>query len=434
MRILVIGSGGREHAICWALRTTAVEPVQIFCAPGNAGIAEIAERVRIKADDLAELASFAESAKIDLTVVGPEAPLAAGIVDEFERRDLKVVGPCRKAARLEASKAYAKDFMRRHHIPTAVYRIASSPEEAIQILQSGEIGDQDAAVVVKADGLAAGKGVVVAPCRKDAIDAVRDLTSGTLAPGAANQIVIEEPLSGPELSLLLFTDGENFRLMPAARDHKRVGENDTGPNTGGMGSVTDEGILNQRLREQIVREVVEPTLRGAQTEALAFRGILFIGLMLTRKGPRVLEYNVRFGDPETQAILIRLRTDLSKIFMAIAERRLGEIEIEWLSGSSACVVLASKGYPGKPEVGARIDGLDRAQHHNRVALFHAATERDAQGGWLTAGGRVLGVSATGESLRGALNSCYEAISEINWPGLHYRRDIGRDANVSGPAG
>jgi len=319
MRILIVGSGGREHALAWALRRNAAQRVEMFCAPGNAGIAQIAQRVPIKVNDVGALASFAEDSRIDLTVVGPEAPLAVGIVDEFKQRGLRIVGPGRNAARLEASKAFAKDFMCRHHIPTAHYRIASSSNEAIGILQTGEFGGEIDSVVVKADGLAAGKGVIVAASRAEAIRAINELAGGAVSPDAVDRIVLEEALSGYEVSLLLFSDGESFRLMPAARDHKRVGENDTGPNTGGMGSITDVTVLDDTLQNKIVRYVIEPTLQGARDEGFPFSGVLFVGLMVTADGPRVLEYNVRFGDPETQAILPRLRSDLTEIFAAIAE-------------------------------------------------------------------------------------------------------------------
>ena len=429
MKILVIGSGGREHAICWALQRTSKESLDLFCAPGNAGIAQIANCVSIPVNDIHGLAAFAEQTKIDLAMVGPEAPLADGIVDLFEARGIKIVGPGREAARLESSKAFAKDFMQRHSIPTARYRVANSADEATAILTSNEFGHDDDPVVIKADGLAAGKGVFVSPTRAAALEALNELKSGSVGPEAAKKIVIEEALDGREVSLLLFSDGRDFRLMPAARDHKRVGENDTGPNTGGMGSITDGSILDEALRAQIIREVVEPTLQGCADEGFPFRGILFIGLMLTADGPRVLEYNVRFGDPETQAILVRLQTNLVEIFQAITETRLGEIEIDWSNDSSACVVLASRGYPAKAETGQTIEGLNRAEQHEQVEVFQAATVRGANGEWLTAGGRVLGVTATGETLDAALLRCYRAIDEIRWDGMHFRRDIGRGRSL-----
>ncbi len=425
MRILVIGSGGREHALIWALRRHTTQPLELFCAPGNAGIAQMAECIPTGVNDIAALTSFSEASGIDLNIVGPEAPLAAGIVDEFERRGLRIVGPGREAARLESSKAFAKDFMRRHQIPTARYRIASSADEALEILRSGEFGGEAAPVVVKADGLAAGKGVIVAASRPEAIKAVEDLAGGAVNADAMRRIIIEEALVGREVSLLLFSDGKDFRLMPASRDHKRVGENDTGPNTGGMGSITDAGILDDATRDRVVREVVEPTLQGSRDEGFPFRGVLFVGLMLTPEGPRVLEYNVRFGDPETQAILVRLNSDLCEVFQAISETRLGQLEIGWSDDASACVVLAARGYPAKPEIGSVIDGLALAEQGGNRAVFHAATSRGQNGEWLTAGGRVLGVTAKGETLDLALSRCYEAIANIHWDGMHYRRDIGR---------
>ncbi len=426
MRILIIGSGGREHALVWTLRKTSAQPLELFCAPGNAGVAQDAVCLPVAATDISTLIQLVEEKKIDLTVVGPEAPLASGIVDEFNRRGVRIVGPESQAARLESSKAFAKDFMFRHRVPSARHRIVESFAEATAILESGAFGGKDAPVVVKADGLAAGKGVIIAGSRAEAISAVRELMTGdTVSAEAARRIVIEEALFGCEASLLLFSDGKDFRLMPAARDHKRVGENDTGPNTGGMGSITDPSVLDRATLDRVVREIVEPTLQGARDEGFPFRGVLFVGLMLTADGPRVLEYNVRFGDPETQAILVRLTTNLAEIFEAISETRLGQIEVNWSNDASACVVLAARGYPAKPETGARIEGLDRACQHESVALFHAATSRGADGEWLTAGGRVLSVTATGQSLEVALSRCYRAVGDIHWDGMHYRRDIGR---------
>ncbi|MDQ3746031.1 MAG: phosphoribosylamine--glycine ligase [Acidobacteriota bacterium] len=427
MRLLVIGSGGREHALCRTLRTgVRAAHLRLFCAPGNAGIAEDAECVALGATDVAGLADFAESERVELTIVGGEAPLAAGLADEFARRGLVVAGPKREAARLESSKAFAKDFMLRHKVPTARHRVAASVEEALGVLRSGEFGGADSSVVVKADGLAAGKGVVVARTRREAERAVEELMSGGRVGGeAARRVLLEEALDGREASLLLWTDGRDYRLMPAARDHKRVGEGDTGPNTGGMGAITAPGVLDEETLARAVREIVEPTLEGARADRLDFRGVLFVGLMLTTEGPRVLEYNVRFGDPEAQAILVRLRTDLAEIFEAVARRSLGEVEVEWSMEASACVVLAARGYPEKPETGARIQGLEEAARVPSVEIFHAGTTRDEDGAYLTAGGRVLDVTATGATLEQALARCYESASQINWDGLHFRRDIGR---------
>jgi phosphoribosylamine---glycine ligase len=426
MNLLVIGSGGREHALLWALQKSARSKIKLFCAPGNAGIAQLAECVEINATDVSSLARFAEEKRIDLTIVGSEAPLAAGVVDEFARLGLSVAGASRAAARLESSKAFAKDFMAHYKVPTARYKVAHSVSEAQQILKSGEFGGEDASVVIKADGLAAGKGVIVARSRSEASSAVNVLMEGRLvAAESAKRIVIEEALEGRESSLLLFSDGREYALMPAARDHKRVGENDTGPNTGGMGAITDSSVLDEETLQGVVREVVEPTLEGARAEGFPFRGILFIGLMLTQDGPRVLEYNVRFGDPEAQAILVRLQSDLIDVFEAVAQGGLGQVPVQWSNESSACVVLASRGYPSRPETGARIEGLERATQHEGVRIFHAGTERSASGDWLTAGGRVLGVTATDRTLETALQRCYAAVQDIHWDGMHYRRDIGK---------
>jgi phosphoribosylamine--glycine ligase len=424
-KVLIIGSGGREHAIAWAIQNTAAKPVEIFCAPGNAGIAEIAQITNISADDHAGLASFAESNEIDLTFVGPEAPLAGGIVDLFTERGLPIVGPDAAAARLEGSKIFAKDFMARHKVPTAAYRVAESPEHAIECLRNGEFGSEQSPVVIKADGLAAGKGVVVAEGRAEAEKAIQDLMIHHVAGReAAKRVVLEEALTGTEASLLLFADGRDYALMPAARDHKRIGENDTGPNTGGMGTITDASVLMKSLQDRVVREIVEPTLAGAREEGFPFKGVLFLGLMLTANGPKLLEYNVRFGDPETQAILVRLKTDLMSVLDSIQHQTLGDLQVEWLEGSSACVVAANKGYPGKYEKGAIIEGLD-AVKQDSVQVFHAGTSQDTNGRFVATGGRVLGVTAAAENLSSALNLCYESLGKINWPGMQFRRDIGR---------
>ena len=426
MKILVIGSGGREHALCWALRETSARPLELFCAPGSGAIAEIARCVPVGAADVRALADFAEAERIALTVVGGEAPLAAGLADEFASRDLSVAGPKMAAARLEASKAFAKEFMARHNVPTARFRVAGGADDARSVLRGGEFGGEDAAVVIKADGLAAGKGVVVARTRAEAEWAVSELMErGRVGPEAARRVVIEEAMSGPEASLLFWTDGESYRLMPPARDHKRVGENDTGPNTGGMGAITAPFVLDAETQARAVREIVEPTLAGLRAEGLEFRGVIFVGLMLTTAGPRVLEYNVRFGDPEAQAILVRLRTDLSEIFEAVARGRLGGVDVAWSEEASACVVLAARGYPEKPETGAPIEGLESVAEMPHVRLFHAGTRRAPGGAWETAGGRVLGVTSTGATLDEALRRCYDAAARIRWDGMHYRRDIGR---------
>ncbi len=428
MNVLVIGSGGREHALIRALnRKSAGRRLQIFCAPGNDGIAQEAQCVSVNSADVSALAQLAANQKIDLTIVGGEATLAAGIVDEFERRNLIIAGPTQSATRLESSKAFAKKFMARHGVPTARFRVADSITSAHEILRSNEFGDEDAPVVIKADGLAGGKGVIIARSRIEAEQAAIDLLDGAAktATHAPERIVIEEALEGREASLLLFADGRDYRLMPAARDHKRIGENDTGPNTGGMGAITAPGVLDAETLARVVREVVEPTLAGARQEGFPFRGILFVGLMLTLEGPRVLEYNVRFGDPEAQAILVRLQSDLSNVFEALARGKLAETFVEWSDEASAVVVLAARGYPSQPEAGARIEGLERAAQLPTVEIFHAGTARAADGGWLTAGGRVLNVASHADTLERALAQCYAGVGEIHWDGMHFRRDIGR---------
>ena len=466
MRILVVGSGGREHAICHAFKqSTRVEG--LYCAPGNAGIAQIAHCVGIEAENTVALADYAVRENIDLTFVGGEGPLALGIVDEFESRGLRIVGPSRDAARLEASKTFAKDFMSRHGIPTAKYRTAHSPAEAVDILRSGHFGEAHVPVVVKADGLAAGKGVVVAADRAEAIAACEQLAT-LVGAHAAEKIVLEEFLEGREVSLIMFVDGDAFALMPPVRDHKRIGEGDTGPNTGGMGTITDGSLLTPEQTQTIITDIIEPTLKGCIAEGFPYRGILFLGLMMTGESrsphirndeeqvtyitasPKVLEYNVRFGDPETQSILVRLETDLVDICEATlssgevslgasnsaasgqpsvtkdasdhcwAKKSLGQIDIKWRPGNSACVVLAAEGYPSRPRTGDPIAGLEDAAAVENVVIFHAGTA----GSFTTAGGRVLGVTATGETLDEALATAYRAVKKISWPGMHYRRDIG----------
>ncbi|HEY6803296.1 MAG TPA: phosphoribosylamine--glycine ligase [Pyrinomonadaceae bacterium] len=424
MKILILGSGGREHAIAWAIQQTSTERVELYCAPGNAGISNVANLVPVSAMDFTGLAQFVASEKIDLSFVGPEAPLAAGLVDHFIAAGLPVVGPGAAAARLEGSKAFAKDFMARHHVPTAAFKVAASPDEALGHLSSGQFGGPDSAVVIKADGLAAGKGVVVATSHQEARTAIEDLmVNHSAGADAAARIVLEEALVGTEASLLLFADGKDYVLMPAARDHKRIGENDTGPNTGGMGTITDPSILSDPEIDRVVKEIVEPTLVGAEREGFPFKGVLFLGLMMTADGPKLLEYNVRFGDPETQAILIRLKSDLVAILDGVQRGTLAQVKVEWSAGSSACVVAASKGYPGKYETGAVIEGLEDLE--SGVQVFHAGTSLSAAGKVIATGGRVLGVTSSAPELPGALANCYAALDRIHWPGMQFRRDIGR---------
>ncbi len=423
MKILVTGAGGREHALCRAFHKSQ-KVSKVFCANGNAGIAEIAECVNIKPDDIERLARFAEENQVDLTFVGGETSLALGIVDEFEKRNLKVVGVSLKAAQLESSKAFAKDFMMRHNIPTAHYKTAKTIDEAKELLESEFFGDENSPVVVKADGLAAGKGVVVAKNRVEAAQAVDELEN-LVGKSAVEKIVLEECLIGREVSLILFADGENFALMPPVRDHKRIGENDTGANTGGMGTVSDANLLTEEQTAEIIENIIKPTLQGCRREGFPFRGILFLGLMMTETGAKVLEYNVRFGDPETQAILVLLETDLVEICEAIINQNLDKLQIQWQKESSACVILAAKDYPLKAHTGDIIQGMDKANLIEGTVVFHAGTSKDENGNFITSGGRVLGVTAKSENLEGALEKAYRAVGEISWNGMQYRQDIGK---------
>jgi phosphoribosylamine--glycine ligase len=425
MNILVVGSGGREHAVCRALAKSKIDS-KIFCCPGNAGIMEIAAGKNISATDIPNLLNFALENQIDLTVVGGESSLEAGIVDEFEKHQLRIVGANKYAARLESSKVFAKDFMFRHNIPTAKYQNAESPEKALEILHSGAFGDENTSVVVKADGLAAGKGVVVVPNRAEAETAIENMmVKGSVGRAAAQKVVLEETLTGREISLLLFADGKNFVLMPPARDHKRIGEGDTGANTGGMGVITDNQLLSEKQIAEIINKIIKPTLAGAEKEGFPFRGILFLGLMMTDSGAKLLEYNVRFGDPEAQAILVRLESDFVEICEAIIDGNLAETEVKFSEKSSACVIMASRGYPYTPETGAVIHGLENVDLPKDVVIFHGATAKNKNGEFITNGGRVLGVTATGDDLTQALEKSYAAVSQITWDGVQFRRDIGK---------
>ena len=423
MKILVVGAGGREHALCRSFQKS--EKVEkIFCADGNAGIAEIAECVAIRPTEIEKLADFAEQNAIDLTFIGGETSLALGIVDEFERRNLKIIGASQKAAQLESSKSFAKDFMARHSIPTAKYQTAFSTAEAKAILDSGFFGDENAPTVVKADGLAAGKGVVVANNRAAAVAAIDELEN-IVGKIAVEKIVLEECLFGREVSLLAFADCENFALMPPVRDHKRIGEGDTGANTGGMGTISDRNLLSKEQTAIIIETIIKPTIEGARKDGFPFRGILFLGLMMTDSGAKVLEYNVRFGDPETQVILVQLENDLVEICEAMLNQSLAKIEIKWQIGNAACVVLAAKNYPNKPQTGDIIGGLESAKSYRNTVVFHAGTAKDERGNITTAGGRVLGVTSTGDNLAEAIQRAYTAIHYISWNGMQFRRDIGR---------
>jgi len=417
MKILVIGSGGREHALTWKLRES-LNMDEIYCAPGNAGIAQEGECVPVDVAQPQAILEVARQIKADLTVIGPEAPLVAGVVDDFERAGLWIVGPTKAAARLEGSKVFAKQFMQRQAIPTARFVVAEAFEDAVKAL-----GGFGLPVVVKADGLAAGKGVVVAKTREEAEKALDEFMRQKTLGAAGERVVIEECLRGEEMSFIVLTDGRAILPLALTQDHKAVFDNDQGPNTGGMGAYSDDSILDERTRDTVLRWIVAPTLAGMAAEGSPFRGFLYVGLMMTAEGPKVLEYNVRLGDPEAQPILMRLRSDLVDLFKGIREGQLAAVEARWSPNPSVCVVLASKGYPGKPEVGKVITGYEAAEAQGGVKVFHAGTVfRERQ--LLTAGGRVLGVTATGADLPGAIERAYTAVAKIHFEGMHYRRDIG----------
>jgi phosphoribosylamine---glycine ligase len=417
MKVLVIGAGGREHALVWSLRKSA-RVTEIVCAPGNGGIASVARCVPASQKDLNDLLRVVNEEKPDLTVVGPELPLSLGFVDELRRRGLAVFGPTRAAAMLETSKAFAKRFMQRHKIPTASFAICSTRQEALDSLHLFHLP-----VVIKADGLASGKGVLICETKREAEEAIAGLFSGKLLGSAETAVVIEECLRGEELSFLLLSDGKHVTPLIPAQDHKRLGEGDTGPNTGGMGVYTTDSMVDDRMREWILHHVAQRTIDGIAAEDAPFVGVLYCGLMMTARGPMVLEYNTRFGDPETQAILVRLESELLDALEACVEGRLGETEMRWKPGASACVVAASGGYPGSYTTGNRISGFEDAARVPGVEVFHAGTSL-VEGNYITSGGRVLAVTAAAESLEAALHRAYEAMARIHFEGMYYRRDIG----------
>ncbi len=419
-KILLIGGGGREHALAWALlRSKRV--AEVVCAPGNGGIVEIARCVPVDTNDLEAMVQVVVREQPSLTVVGPEVPLALGIVDALQAKGLRVFGPTRAAAELESSKAFAKRFMQRHNIPTAAYAVCASAAEAREALELF-----NGAIVVKADGLHAGKGVLVCPDQAAAEAAIAGLYSGALLGSAESSVVLEEFLEGEEVSFLVMSDGRHVAPLVPAQDHKRIGEGDTGANTGGMGVYTSDTMLAPAMQEWILHHIAQPTVDGMAAESVPFVGVLFIGLMMTANGPLVLEYNTRFGDPETQAILLRLDSDLFEAFEACIDGRLSDTEFRWKSGASACVIAASSGYPGKYGSGYAIRGTDAAANVPGVEVFHAGTVR-AEGELRTAGGRVLGVSAAAETLEEALRLAYAGMEQIEFDGMYYRRDIGHRA-------
>jgi len=421
MKILVIGSGGREHALVWKIAQSP-KVDKIYCAPGNAGTAGLAENVDLKAEDVSGLKKFARDKKIDLTVVGPEAPLVAGIVNQFEKEGLRIFGPRSEAAAIEGSKVFSKQFMVKYEIPTAASAIFSDPNEALDYID--QIG---APLVVKADGLAAGKGVVVCQTKQEAVAAVKLIMEKKEFGKAGDKVIIEECLIGEEVSILAFTDGKSIIPLASSQDHKRVFDNDEGPNTGGMGAYSPAPIVTERLMEEIYLLVLKPFVSGMQEEGIVYKGVIYAGVMVTKKGPLVLEFNARFGDPETQPILMRMKGDIVPIFEAIIDGKLDDRLIEWDEKAAVCVVLAAGGYPGHYEKGIPIEGLDRIDQLENVVVFHAGTKLESSKQIVTNGGRVLGVTALGGSIKFAIKKAYQAVDMLHFKGMHYRKDIGKKA-------
>jgi len=423
MKILVIGSGGREHALAWKLKQSP-HTERIFCAPGNAGTSEIGENVAIPANDFPALVRFAKENRIDLTVVGPDDPLAAGIVDRFAEEKLRAFGPTKSAARLEASKIFAKELMRANKIPTAEARAFSNSREALRYCEQVNFP-----VVIKADGLALGKGVTIAADLATARSTIEEMMNRGRFGEAGRRIVIEEFLRGTECSLHALVDGKNYLLLESARDYKRALDGDQGPNTGGMGAFSPANNWNRALKSQFEMEIMQPLLRGLLREQVEFRGLLYPGLMITAAGPRVLEFNCRFGDPETQALLPRLKSDLLPLLEATIDGNIEQCATEWDPRPAVSVILASAGYPGKYETGKTISGLDDASRLGDVHIFHAGTKR-ANSEIVTAGGRVLAVTALGETVEAARARAYAAVERIHFEGCHYRRDIASEASAA----
>ena len=424
MKILIIGGGGREHAMAWKLRQSALVE-RIWCAPGNGGIAREAECVPLDAGNVTAAADLAGSLSADLTIVGPELPLVNGIADEFARRGLAILGPRKAAAQLEGSKVISKQFMERHDIPTAgVHGVFETAEDAYAALDSASWP-----LVIKADGLCAGKGVLVASDKKDAANFIERVMEKREFGAAGGRVLLEEGLAGQELSYIVLTDGENFISLAPTRDHKRAYDNDEGPNTGGMGTYSSDEMLSAELEREILAAIVRPTLAGLRKENMEYRGFLFFGLMLTDNGPKVLEYNCRLGDPETQSILLRADFDFARACMEAANGKLDAAQAKWIPGASVCVVIAAEGYPSHPVLGGEIEGLDEAGRARGAVVFHAGTRME-RGHYYTSGGRILGVGAVGASLGAANLVAYDAASRIRIPGAHYRRDIGTSRRVS----
>lgn len=420
MKVLVIGGGGREHAIVWKLSQSR-HVDKIYCLPGNAGISETAECIDVDLNDFGALIDFVKYEWIDLTIVGPEEPLSRGIVDAFEREGRRILGPNSDAAQLESSKVFAKDFMRRYRIPTAEYRVFTSYLHAEDYVRM-----KGAPIVIKADGLAAGKGVFVASTLDEAIDALRLIMKERAFGEAGNRVVVEEFLDGEEASFMAFCDGRTVTPMASSQDHKRVFDGDRGPNTGGMGAYSPAPVITGEIEASIMRKIMRPVMKGLRAEGIRYRGVLYAGLMIKGGSPYVLEFNCRLGDPETQPVLSRLDGDFVDIAFAILDERLSDIEIRWRPEASVCVVLASRGYPGRYEKGKVITGLDEAKRQKDTFIFHAGTSFD-NGNIVTSGGRVLGVTALGRDIREARERAYRAAALIHFDGMHYRKDIAERA-------
>jgi phosphoribosylamine--glycine ligase len=416
MKVLVLGNGGREHALVWKLGQSS-RISKLYCAPGNGGIADEAECLPVDLKSLASMIALGAQVRPDLTVVGPELPLTLGVVDEFTRRGWPVFGPTKAAAQLESSKSFAKEFLQRHRIPTAAYAICDSVEEVRAALTLFHVP-----VVVKADGLAAGKGVVIAASKEEAASVAAEMFSGKRVGPAGARVVLEECLTGDELSFLVLSDGERVAPLVAAQDHKRVGDGDTGPNTGGMGAYSTADIVDDKMRDWLVHHIAKPVVAGMKSEGTEFKGVLYCGLMMTARGPMVLEFNCRFGDPETQPILMRLESDLVDALEASVAGRVSDGDFKWSADASVCVVMASGGYPGTYEVGKNTAGLDEAGAVEGVKVFHSGTTK-REGAFYTAGGRVLGVAARAADLATAVERAYEACGKIRFDGAHYRKDI-----------
>jgi phosphoribosylamine--glycine ligase len=416
MKVLVIGSGGREHALVWKLRQSP-RVSQVFCAPGNAGIGAEAACLSADIKNVDSLLALAAQIKPDLTIVGPELPLQLGVVDQFTRHGWRIFGPTQAAARLESSKSFAKEFMQRYHIPTAHYAICDTPKDVTDALSHFHMP-----VVVKADGLAAGKGVVICKSKEEASAVAAEMLSGKMLGEAGARLVIEECLKGEELSFLVLSDGERVAALAAAQDHKRVGEGDTGANTGGMGAYSTEAMVDGQMQNWLLHHIARPVVAGMKAEGAEYKGVLYCGLMMTARGPMVLEFNCRFGDPETQPILMRLESDLVEALEASIEGRVSEGDFRWSADASVCVVMASGGYPGTFEMGKKISGLEDAEKVSGVKVFHAGTTKHDDA-YFTAGGRVLGVTARAASLGLAVERAYEAAGKISFGGAYYRKDI-----------